>query len=99
LFLNTYHNVSSKPVNKIVIDNPIPQFMLYKTQSAFGEQMDIFFSVDGGKNYAKTEQLTVMRNGVKQSAKAEDLTHIRWILKGDLAPGAKGEVGFKAEVK
>jgi uncharacterized repeat protein (TIGR01451 family) len=89
LFRTEFQNTDRKPVGNIVISNPIPEETEYWAGSAFGDNTDITFSVDNGKTFHAADRLD------PRAAK----THIRWTYKGQLAAGAWGEVGFKAEVK
>jgi hypothetical protein len=83
-----------------VITDPIPQDMMYVANSAAGESADITFSVDGGKTWGKPETLQVKNaDGTMRVASPKDYTDIRWILKGKLAPGAKGTVTFHATLQ
>lgn len=100
LFVNTFENISKKPAGDIVINNPVPANTEYQAGSAFGEDSEITFSVDGGKTFAVPDALKVKAaNGSEQLAKASAYTHIRWAYKKQLPPGATGEVGFRAVIK
>jgi uncharacterized repeat protein (TIGR01451 family) len=100
LFGNAFENVGKKPATNVVISNPIPAYTEYQVGSAYGENTEITFSVDGGKSFAVAEKLvTKASDGSEQTAKASAYTHIRWLYKSQLAPGAVGEVGFKVMIK
>lgn len=100
IFSTHYVNQGEKPATDIVINNPMPEHMLYLDGSAEGKGTNILFSVDKGQTFAASNKLLVMDNaGKERPAKAADYTHIRWIMEGALAPGAKGSVSFKAKVK
>ena len=100
IYTTTFENLIKKPVGDIVIDNPIPNASEYKAGSAFGQNCDILFSVDGGKTFGHAEDLTVKNaDGMMRPALAKDYTHIRWTYKGQLAAGKAGEVGFHAAIK
>ena len=92
-----YEIIGNDPVTDAVITDPIPQNMVYVPGSASGDKADISFSVDGGKTWGAADTLQVKdANGTLRSALPKDYTTIRWILKGTLAPGAKGTVTFHA---
>jgi hypothetical protein len=60
--------------------------------------------VDSGKSFATPDKLTVStkdKSGkdVTRPAVAQDYTHIRWTLKGNVAPGATGSVRFRAVIQ
>ena len=100
IYTTTFENLIKKPVGDIVIDNPIPNASEYKAGSAFGQNCDILFSVDGGKTFGHAEDLKVKdADGKERPALTKDYTNIRWIYKGQLAVGKSGEVGFRAAIK
>jgi hypothetical protein len=101
IYTNTFENVSGKPVDKnFIINNPIPNDSEYLAGSAFGNDCEILFSVDGGKNFGHAEELKIKdADGRERAALAREYTHIRWIYKKQLAPGKSGEVGFRATIK
>jgi uncharacterized repeat protein (TIGR01451 family) len=91
----TYHNVGKQPAEDVVVSDPIPEHTLYMPGSAEGADMDISFSIDGGKTWGKPEALKVKNaDGTSSDAQPKDYTHIRWVLKGKVAPGASGTVSF-----
>lgn len=94
----TYHNVGSKPAGDVVINNPVPEHMDYVADSATGANSTISYSADGGKSWAATlAQLSVKgADGSMRPATEKDCTHIRWVVNGKVAPGAKGSVSFRA---
>lgn len=92
-----YEVVGNEAIADAVISDPIPQNMVYVVGSAAGDNADITFSVDGGKTWGASEKLQVKNaDGTSREALAKDYTDIRWVLKGKLAPGAKGTVTFHA---
>ena len=96
-------NTGNAPAEKIVINNAISEHVLYIADSAssvaIGKNTTITFSVDGGKNYAAPEQLTVTENNVSRAATPADYTHIRWQLNFALEPQKSTRVFFKARLK
>ncbi len=104
IYTLTYANKGAQPADAVVINNPVPGHTDYVGNSAWGDAMEITFSVDGGKTFAAPDQLKVRvrdesGNEVERTAKAEEYTHLRWTLKQALAPGGKGEVGFRARIE
>jgi hypothetical protein len=69
---------------------------MYVDGSAFGPGSNIEFSVDGGRTFANSNELTVMEDGETRPARAEDFTHIRWVMQQELAVGAQGTARFSA---
>lgn len=100
IYTNTFENLTGKAVGNIVINNPVPNDTEYKGGSAFGENCEILFSVDGGKRFAAAENLKIKdADGKERTVLPREYTSIRWAYKGQLAAGKSGEVGFRAVVK
>ena len=95
----TFTNVSDEIADRVVITNPIAENLAYLDGSAFGAGMDIVFSVDGGETFAAATELTVVENGETRMATAGDFTHVRWVMRNDLAAGAQGTARFAAVLK
>lgn len=92
-----YEVIGNESITDAVISDPVPQNMVYVQGSASGDKADITFSVDGGKTWDVPEKLQVKNaDGSLRDALPKDYTHVRWILKDTLAPGAKGTVTFHA---
>jgi uncharacterized repeat protein (TIGR01451 family) len=99
LYEIVFENISDKPVENIVVNNPIANNSKYRGDSATGDSTEITFSVDG-KNFAAADALTVKdKTGKTWQAKPEDYTVIRWVYKKALKPGEKGKVTYKTTIK
>lgn len=95
----TATNTCNKPVDNVVINNPVPEHMSYVANSAMGIGTDIGYSLDG-KQYATLERLSVKdQNGTTRTAGADDIGAIRWTYANAFQPGASGFVRFRAIVK
>lgn len=92
----TFTNISDDTADNVVITNPIAENLIYLDGSASGEGMNIQFSTDGGESFAAAEDLIVTDNGTNRQATAEDFTHVRWVMRNDLAAGAQGIARFAA---
>ncbi len=92
----TFTNVSDETAEKVVITNPIAEGLAYVDDSAFGPGTDITFSVDDGASFAAASDLTITEDGESRPAEAKDYTHIRWVMKNDLAAGAQATARFAA---
>ncbi|MDH5611777.1 MAG: hypothetical protein OEY66_04910 [Gammaproteobacteria bacterium] len=96
----TFENIGNDSAENIVINDPVPNNSKYRVGSAAGENTMISFSIDGGKNFGNPEELVVKdKNGKEWTAKPESYTHIRWVYNKALAPGQKGEITFKTQIK
>lgn len=96
IYTITFSNVSEDAADNVVITNPIAEDLTYVDGSATGEGMDVQFSADGGKTFAAAAELTVPDDGETRPATAEDFTHVRWVMRTDLAAGAEGTARFAA---
>ena len=92
----TFTNVSDDVADNVVITNPIAENLQYLDGSAFGAGMEILFSVDGGETFAAAADLVVTEEGETRGATAKDFTHVRWVMRNDLAAGAQGTARFAA---
>jgi len=93
-------NTSSKPAEKVVVTDPIPEHMDYVDGSATGEGAHISFSVDGGKTFSAKEKLQVRgKDGVTRDAMSTDYTHIRWQFEKPIPPGESRAVQFRARLE
>jgi uncharacterized repeat protein (TIGR01451 family) len=100
IYTITATNTGDKTAASISVKDPIPKEMIYVDDSAFGKNTVITFSVDGGKNYAKPEKLTLKDSkGKPRQATANDYTNIRWAFQFELKPKQSASVSFKARVK
>lgn len=100
IYTTRFTNKGAKPAGNVVIDNPIPANTAFVAGSAFGANTTITYSVNGGKSYDVPNKLRVpTAAGAERAAEPRDYTHIRWRYTGELAPGKRGEVGFRVLIK
>jgi uncharacterized repeat protein (TIGR01451 family) len=92
------NNVCQLPSEKVVINNPVPEHMVYVPNSAYGAGSDITFSIDG-KTYASAGELRIQENGVLRPARADEVRYIRWEFKSPLKPGASAAAQFRAALE
>jgi hypothetical protein len=82
------------------VDYPVPEHMRYVADSAVGAGAVVSYSIDGGRTFARPEELFVTgEDGKKRPATAEDYTHIRWRLKHILKGNSVAFARFRAIVK
>ena len=98
IYTITFTNTSDETAENIVITNPISGELTYVEGSAFGPGTSIEFSVDGGQTFAAAGDLTVSEDGEVRIARAEDFTHIRWVMQNELQAGAQGLARFRARL-
>ena len=95
IYTITYHNPADHPAELLVITNPIPQQMHYRSKSAFGS--GAVFSMDNGHSFDRPENLYLLdATGNRYLTKPSQYTHIRWQLQKPVRPQASGRVGFSA---
>lgn len=102
IFTLAYKNAGDEKAVDVKLDNPLPNGTRYVANSAAGTNTQISYSVDGGKTFAKPEQLVVEKTNAgkkeKVRAQAVDYTTIRWVI-AEIAPGQSGQVSFRAQVQ
>lgn len=99
IFVNTYANRGQAPAEAVVINNAVPEHMIYVGASATGENATVVYSVDG-KTFGPLSELTVTEaDGSKRPAASADVTHIRWTRSAPLAPQEEARVEFRARLK
>jgi uncharacterized repeat protein (TIGR01451 family) len=100
LFVNTYVNKGEIPADDVVINNAIPEHMIYVGGSAAGEDTVVTYSVDGGQTFGPLLELTVTEaDGTKRPAASVDVTHIRWTRTTPLPPNQTAQVEFRARLQ
>lgn len=100
IYTTRFNNKGAKPAGNVVIDNPIPAHTVFVGGSAFGANTAITYSVNGGKSYDLPNKLKInIPGGAERQAEPRDFTHIRWRYVGELAPGKRGEAGFRVLIK
>ncbi|HNP37776.1 MAG TPA: hypothetical protein PKK10_18185 [Woeseiaceae bacterium] len=92
----SFRNAGHEPAGNVVITNPIANTLTYVAGSAAGDDLEVEFSVDGGKSFARASQLTVLDDGVERPATTMDYTHVRWVMQSELAAGGEGQATFAA---
>ena len=78
------HNPGEEPVLDIVVTKRLPFGLGYIPGSAVGPACDVELSTDGGATFAPA------------SRKPGSFSHVRWILRRPLAPGATALLRFRA---
>jgi len=96
----TFENVGHDAASDVIVTNPVPEHTSYVPGSAFGPGTDLLFSTDGGHSFASAGALEVHgADGSVRAAGPEDYTHIRFVLKNSLTPGAVAFARYRTIVK
>lgn len=98
LYTLTYTNSGDETATNIKIDNPIPEGNRYLPNSAWGNDSDLFFSIDGGTSFKKASALTYQVDGKTHTAAPEKYNAVRWVIKS-IPAGTSDSVGFSAVVQ
>jgi len=100
IFVITYKNKGAEPATDVVITNPIPKNMVYRSAESDRADLVSQVSVDGGKKWADLAALKVSDKVRKQRpALPNDVTHVRWVTKLAMKPNEEGKVRLRAVLK
>lgn len=100
IYTVTFENVGEKPATDVAIVNPVPEHTTYVAGSAGGPGTEVSFSVDGGRTWGAPEQLKLRgADGTERAATPADYTHVRWVLRNPLTPGAVAFARYRVVVK
>ena len=95
-----FTNQGQGDVRGVVFTNPVPAGLRYVDKSAGADRQDVAveYSTDGGKTFAATPLVTEVVAGrrVQKPASPSQYTHVRWIVRGSVAPGASVTAAFRA---
>lgn len=95
----TATNTCEKPAEKAVIQNNVPDHMVYVPDSAKGADTDITFSLNGSE-FKKPSELTVREaDGKTRSVRADEIKTLRWVIAKPLAPKASSSVSYRAKLQ
>jgi uncharacterized repeat protein (TIGR01451 family) len=98
-YTSLYRNVGTRPASNIAVVNPVPANTTLVGGSAWGDSAEVVFSADGGKSWARADQVRVTgADGKQRPAGISEFTHIRWTYRGELPPGKEAAVGFRVTV-
>ena len=95
-----FTNQSQGDVRGVVFTNPVPAGLRYVDGSAGADRQDVAveYSTDGGKTFAASPTVTEVVAGrrVQKPASPAQYTHVRWTVRGSIAPGASVTAQFRA---
>lgn len=96
VFVLGYKNMGARPATDFVVTNPMPNAVLFDGAA----DAAALVSVDGGRTWGALSALRVRAvDGTLRSARAEDVTHVRWTMKSAIPAGAGGKLSFRGIVK
>lgn len=96
----SFTNDDAAPASDLVLTMPVPSEIKYMDGSATKDGAKIVYSADGGLSFTDRRDLRATgADGIARSAKAEDITHIRWTVTGPLAVGETGNLSYKGVLK
>ena len=97
VFVTSYANTGRQPIADLVLADPIPASIAYRAPATGSPAPDL--SVDG-RTFGPLATLRVaLPAGGTRAATPDDVTAVRWRLTAPLAPGAHGELAFRAILK
>lgn len=100
IYTVSFANKGPAALDNVRITAPIPLEVTYVADSASAPGSEVLYSVDGGRTFGQPRELYVgVAEGSRRLAAADDYTHIRWLLRAPLAPGAKGFARFRAVLR
>jgi len=95
----TARNVCRKPAEKVVIDQPVPEHMLFVADSPTGDGTVISLSTDGHEFKAARDLTVRGSDGATRAAGAADVRAVRWALTGAIAPQSSVSVRYRATLE
>lgn len=96
VFIVRYHNEGAAPVSHFTVTNPLPGTVRF--EGAADRNVEV--SVDGGQNWGRLGALMVhTETGGVRPATAQDVTHLRWILRAPISPGESGQFSYRGSVR
>jgi uncharacterized repeat protein (TIGR01451 family) len=100
LWTITATNTCTKPADKVVIENAVPEHMTYVADSAMatGSGAAITYSLNG-RDFVKQSELTVRDpDGKTRPARADEIKTIRWVLSAAIPANATAAARYRARV-
>jgi uncharacterized repeat protein (TIGR01451 family) len=97
IFVLAYRNTGTQPLANVVLDNPLPSAIAYRSANPGSPAPDV--SVDG-KTFGSLATLRVRSlDGSTRAASPNDVTSVRWRLASPLVAGSQGQLAFQAVLK
>jgi uncharacterized repeat protein (TIGR01451 family) len=98
----TFTNPTSRALGNVELKNPIPAGVRFVAGSTHASRSDarVEFSADNGQSWSAQpmESVVVDDKPVVRAIPSERFTHIRWVVRGAVAPQATVTADFEARV-
>jgi uncharacterized repeat protein (TIGR01451 family) len=96
-YVNKISNPTDKEAKDLSIVNEVPEHTNFVANSVECNGCTVLYSIDG-KEYKKASELFIKDDGVKRLAKAEEYSHLKFIL-ASLASKSEVDVKFKTKIQ
>jgi len=97
-----FTNQNRGDVRGVVFTNPVPAGLRFIDGSAGADRQDVTveYSADSGKSFSANPIVTEVVAGkrVQKPASPAQYTHVRWTVRGSIAPGASVTAEFRASL-
>lgn len=95
IFILNYRNAGQLPASDFIVTNPLPAAVAFH-----GGAESAQVSIDWGRSWGTLPALKVHESdGRWRSARPDDVTHLRWMLKQAIPAGAQGKLSFRGIVR
>jgi len=94
-----YANDGSETAEGVVLTMPVPEQVVLLEGSEIIRDTRVSYSIDGGANFARRENLFVGDGDETRPATADDITHMRWQFQRGIESGQTGEISFRGVLK
>ncbi|MEO1322321.1 MAG: hypothetical protein AAFV59_04865 [Pseudomonadota bacterium] len=94
-----YVNEGAEPAQAVSLVMPVPAEMILVEGSVKGGASSVTYSTDAGETFASRDEITVADGEIERTARAEDITHIKWAFATPIAPAESGSISFVATLK
>ncbi|MEL7284811.1 MAG: hypothetical protein AAGJ68_09875 [Pseudomonadota bacterium] len=94
-----YVNEGAEPAQAVSLVMPVPAEMILVEGSVKGGASAVTYSTDAGETFASRDEITVSDGEIERTARAEDITHIKWAFATPIAPAESGSISFVATLK
>jgi uncharacterized repeat protein (TIGR01451 family) len=96
-YVNKISNPTDKEAKRLTIVNKVPEHTNFVAKSVECNGCTVLYSIDG-KEYKKSSELFIKEGGVKRLAKAEEYSHLKFIL-ASLRPKSEIDLKFKTKIQ